>query len=71
MRRRIAAALAAVLLVSLLGGCTPGQKKGAEAPELFSRITGIEPDQTVVTVGDTPVSAQLYFYWVCYVCSSL
>ena len=41
MRRRIAAALAAVLLVSLLGGCTPGQKEGAETPELFSRITGI------------------------------
>lgn len=40
-------------------------------PTIFEEITGIPQDKTVMTVGSTEVPAELYFYWVCYVCGSM
>lgn len=42
-----------------------------EAPTLFADLTGIPQDKIVMTVGEMEVPAELYFYWLCYVCSSL
>ena len=62
------------MLLSLMAGC--GKSGATElaydvAPTLFRDITGIPQDQVVMTVGEVEVPAELYFYWVCYVCSSL
>lgn len=40
-------------------------------PTIFEDTTGIPQDKIVMTVGETEVPAELYFYWLCYVCSSL
>ena len=76
MKRLISAVLALVMLLSLLAGCgqTPEPQEATvldAAPTLFYDITGIPHDQVVMTVGDIQIPAELYFYWVCYVCSSL
>jgi len=69
--------LAGLMLLSVLTGCAgTEQNPGAEEkldiiPTIFQDITGIPQEQVVVTVGNTEVPAELYFYWVCYVCSSL
>lgn len=69
--------LAGLMLLSVLTGCAgTEQNPGAEEkldiiPTIFQDITGIPQGQVVVTVGNTEVPAELFFYWVCYVCSSL
>lgn len=40
-------------------------------PTIFYDITGIPQDKIVMTVGQSEIPAELYFYWLCYVCSSL
>lgn len=75
MKKLVSILLAAVLLLSMMAGCAKN-KPAAEppydaVPTLFHDITGIPHDQVVMTVGETQVPAELYFYWVCYVCSSL
>lgn len=52
----------------------PGDGAAAEpdaAPTLFADLTGIPQDKIVMRVGEQEVPAELYFYWLCYVCSSL
>lgn len=79
MKKLVCVLLAVLMSLSLLAGCAAGEtapEDYAEAaenlvPTMFYDITGIPHDQTVVTVGNTEVPAELYFYWVCYVCSSL
>lgn len=68
--------IAAVLTVlTLCAGCgSEPREPEAEtevAPTIFADITGIPQDKIVMTVGETEVPAELYFYWYCYVCSSL
>lgn len=81
MKKRISLLLVLTMLLSLLAGCgnsgteqpgtTEPQLDYNEVPTLFQDITGIPHDKTVMTVGNVEVPAELYFYWVCYVCSSL
>lgn len=75
MKKIISMLLAAVMVLSLLAGCGGTEEAGQEGskivPTLFQDITGIPHDKIVMTVGETQVPAELYFYWVCYVCSSL
>lgn len=77
MKKNLCVLLAAVLLLSSLAGCGSGsQPEQAQetydvVPTMFYDITGIPHEKIVMTVGQTEVPAELYFYWVCYVCSSL
>lgn len=81
MKKRISILLVITMILSLLAGCgNSAQEQPAatespmdynEVPTLFYDITGIPHDKTVMTVGNVEVPAELYFYWVCYVCSSL
>ena len=81
MKKRISLLLVLAMILSLLAGCsnsapeqpvaTEPQLDYNEVPTLFYDITGIPHDKTVMTVGNVEVPAELYFYWVCYVCSSL
>ena len=81
MKKQISILLVLTMLLSLLAGCgnTAAEQPPAteapmdynEVPTLFQDITGIPHDKTVMTVGNVEVPAELYFYWVCYVCSSL
>ena len=52
---------------------TPPAQEGTYdvVPTIFTDITGIPRDKTVMTVGESEISAELYFYWFCYVSSSL
>lgn len=78
MKKVFCAFLAVLMTVSMLAGCAakdaplPAEEETLNiVPTLFQDITGIPQDKIVVTVGQTEVPAELYFYWVCYVCSSL
>lgn len=79
MKKPISTLLVLSLLLSLMAGCgKPAENPKAPTdpaydavPTIFYDITGIPQDQIVMTVGETEVPAELYFYWVCYVCSSL
>ena len=78
MKRQISALLALLLAMTLCacGGKTDGGEANpggaSEAPSgLYYDITGIDPAETVMEVDGTPVSAEQYFYWLAYSCSSL
>ena len=77
MKKLVSILLILALALSMMAGCgKPGQNEVVEpdydaVPTLFTDITGIPHDQIVMTVGNVEVPAELYFYWVCYVCSSL
>lgn len=67
MRRIPARLLALCLSLSLLTAC--GGKGSEERKEgLFYDATGISPDTVLFTVGDRPVPAERYFYWLAYTC---
>ena len=78
MKKIISILLIATLLLTILAGCGKSAPEEVVAepdynavPTLFTDITGIPYDKIVMTVGNVEVPAELYFYWVCYVCSSL
>ena len=76
MRKRLQRLVAVLLTLVLCVGCgsEPQEQEAEEieiVPTIFSDITGIPQDNTVMTVGETEVPAELYFYWYCYVCSTL
>ena len=74
MKKLLCILLAAAMTLTLFAGCGAQPQVEEEidiVPTMFYDLTGIPQDQTVVTVGNTEVPAELYFYWVCYVCSSL
>ena len=76
MRKRLQRLVAVLLTLVLCVGCgsEPQEQEAKEieiVPTIFSDITGIPQDKTVMTVGETEVPAELYFYWYCYVCSTL
>lgn len=77
MKKRISILLSAVLLLSLLAGCSQQEDTKTTdgeldvQPTVFYDITGIPQDEIVMTVGETEVPAELYFYWLSYVCSSI
>ena len=77
MKKLISILLIVTMILTMVSGC--GKSGGTvtdvpdydAVPTLFSDISGIANDQTVMTVGDVEVPAELYFYWVCYVCGTL
>lgn len=76
MKRWCSVLLAAAMALSVLAGCsqqkdTERDGETAAQPTIFYDITGIPQDQIVMTVGESEVPAELYFYWLSYVCSSL
>lgn len=77
MKKLTSILLVLTMLLTLMTGCGSAQPEETipadydVVPTLFYDLTGIPQDQTVMTVGSTEVPAELYFYWVCYVCSSL
>jgi len=77
MKKLISVILAMAMMLSLFAACgkneaqTNAQQELDIVPTVFQDITGIPHDKIVMTVGETEVPAELYFYWVCYVCSSL
>lgn len=38
---------------------------------IFTKLTGIEPDETVLETDGNAIPAELYFYWLAYACGSL
>lgn len=81
MRKLISLLLVLMLILTMTAGCSKSESQQPEVtvpvpdynevPTLFQDITGIPHDKIVMTVGNTELPAELYFYWVCYVCSSL
>lgn len=77
MKKLFSFLLAAVLLVTMCAGCGEGQTDGADSQEaeapsgIFYDITGIAPGETLMTVEGRDIPADVYFYWVSYLCSSL
>lgn len=77
MKKRISILLVIAMILTLFAGCgnsAPQNEPQIDydaVPTLFQDITGIPHDKIVMTVGNTEIPAELYFYWVCYVCSSL
>lgn len=76
MKKLISILLVLTLALSMMAGC--GKSTAADVvldydsvPSLFSDITKIPIDQTVMTIDDVEISAELYLYWVCYVCGTL
>lgn len=68
MKKWVSALLALVLLVTLCAGC--GEQE--EPPSgIYYDITGIAPDEAVMTVDGSDVPAELYFYWNTYNCGAL
>lgn len=51
------------LTAALFTGC--GNKKG---DSLVKKITGLNPETTVMTINDSAISAELYYYWLSIVC---
>ena len=81
MKKLISLLTALALILTMMAGCgnsgaqqpeeTTALPDYNEVPTLFQEITGIPHDKIVMTIGNTELPAELYFYWVCYVCSSL
>lgn len=68
MKRLMAGMMSLVLAASLLTGCEK------EPEGLFYQLTGIDPDDAMLTVDGREVPAELYLYWVLgaadYLCAS-
>ena len=63
MKKMTALLLALLLTLSALAGC------GKKEPEgLFYDLTGIDPAATIVRIEGQEVPAEMYLYWVSYVC---
>ena len=73
MKRALHLLLAACMIFTLCAGCG-GEQKVEDidvVPTIFADITGIPQDKVVMTIGESEITSELYFYWLCYVCSSL
>jgi parvulin-like peptidyl-prolyl isomerase len=68
MKRLLSALLALTMALSLCVGC--GSTK-EEPTGIYYEISGVAPDETVMTVDGNDIPAQLYFYWAMYTASSL
>ena len=73
--KKLLSLLLAILILTL---CACGEKAQSPTPEedlppdnIYYDITGIDPREIVLTLDGNEVPAELFFYWVSYVCSSL
>ncbi|MDD3192518.1 MAG: peptidylprolyl isomerase [Oscillospiraceae bacterium] len=57
--------LAAILMLVSLAGC------GSKEESLVKKITGTDPETTVLTINDSAISAELYYYWLSIVCEDV
>ncbi len=80
MKRWLSTTLAAIMLLTLCAGCGNKDgngntnKPGTSNPEpsgIYYEITGIDPNETVITVDGNEISAQVFFYWIAYNCSTV
>ena len=77
MKKIICILLVQLMLLSSMAGCAaaPGNTDTEISlegtPTVFTELTGIPLDKTVMKVGSREISAEQFFYWVCYVCGSL
>jgi len=68
MKKTISGLLALALTVTVCAGC--GGK--TEPPSgIYYDITGIDPNENIVKIGEVEFPAEMYFYWTAYNCSSL
>lgn len=73
MKKAFHLLVTACVMIALCAGCG-GDQKTEEfdiVPTIFADITDIPQDKVVMTVGESEITAELYFYWMCYVCGSL
>ena len=75
MKKLISLLLAIIFLLTL---CACGGKEPSPAPEedlppdsIYYDITGVDPREIVLTLDSNEVPAELFYYWVSYICSSL
>lgn len=76
MKKRLS--LLMVLVTLLLCACggkepfdTPDEEQLSPPSGIYYEITGINPSETVLTLDGNEVPAELFYYWVSYICSSL
>ena len=69
MKKLLSLLLAMTMLLCTACGSTGGKNNADN--NIFTEITGIAPDDTVMLLGETEVPASLYFYWVTYLGRSL
>lgn len=56
--------LMSLLLAMTLLLCTACTGAGNKETNIYTEITGIAADETVMTVGEIEIPAELYFYWI-------
>lgn len=74
MKKWLCGLMALVLIVTVCVGCGKQQSDegGKDTPSgVYYDITGIDPSEVVMTVAGKDISAEVYFYWIAYLCSSL
>lgn len=69
--KKIICALLALTMMLLCAGCGENETGGTAPSGIYYDITGIAPDETLMEVDGNPISAELYFYWTAYNCSSI
>lgn len=62
MKKILALALAALMLLTALTGCSKEQQP------LVKEIAGVDPETTILTINGTPVTAEMYYYWLTIIC---
>lgn len=70
MKKLLSILLALTMLLCTACGGTAGGEDG-KSENIYTEITGIAPDETVMLLGETEIPASLYFYWVTYIAGSL
>ena len=71
MKKWMSGLLALLLTLSVCAGCGEKSDGSDESGNIYYEITGIKPDETMMSVGGLPFSAEMYYYWLAYNCSNL
>ena len=72
MKKLLSIILALTMLLCTACAGNGGSESGkSDTNNIYTEITGIAPDETVMLLGETEVPASMYFYWVTYIARSL